>query len=41
MESLTEERFWNKLFMKCKLVIKCDIYMVHLKDSANIDIWSI
>lgn len=37
MERLVEECFWNKLFMKCKLVIKYDIYMVHLKDKAKID----
>lgn len=28
--------FWNKLFMKCKLRIQCNIYMVHFKDREEI-----
>lgn len=27
-----EEFFLNELFMKCKLRIKCNIYMVYFKD---------
>lgn len=40
MESLMKEHFCNKLFMKYKLVIKCDIYMVYLKGKAKIITWS-
>lgn len=34
-DGLMEGYFWDKLFMKCKLRIECNIYMVYFKDRGR------